>query len=56
MDCKDLEVTLKDERLQRLLRGIDGAANRERALEGALQGDEAFRAVGDKLLALLQPK
>ncbi|KAF5839581.1 hypothetical protein DUNSADRAFT_456, partial [Dunaliella salina] len=49
---EDLRVTLKDERLQRLLSEIDSSSNREKALESALQGP-AFQEFADKLLTLM---
>jgi|APGre2960657404_1045060.scaffolds.fasta_scaffold130127_1 hypothetical protein len=49
-----VRAALGDARLQALLSRVDGAADREAALEAALRGDE-FRGFADTLLALLAP-
>lgn len=46
---------LRDERLQAVLRNIDGAGNREAALAAALQAPN-FKEFADKVLAVAAPE
>ncbi|KAK9807346.1 hypothetical protein WJX73_004055 [Symbiochloris irregularis] len=49
----DLRSTLGDKRLQAAIQTIDGAADREKALEAALRTDPDFTQFCDKVLATL---
>lgn len=49
----DLRRMLRDPRLQAVIREIDGAGNRERALQLALDGDPAFQQFSDQLIGLM---
>lgn len=51
-DDRSVALTLQDARLQELLLRIDGAPDRERALEAALE-QEPFRRFADSVLAAL---
>ena len=47
---KDVMNFLSDSRLQAVMRDIDGAKNRERALDTTLERNAAFRAVMERVM------
>ncbi|KAJ1286053.1 hypothetical protein BS78_03G324500 [Paspalum vaginatum] len=54
-ELKDIQVTLRDPELQKIILKIDGSSEPEKELEKAMEG-QAFHRFTDKILDIVSPK